>query len=196
MSRNLLQSLLRLPQTFCRIQVSSFHTAAAYNRRKDMRSLHENVPDEDEGTEGERSMVVSSSLPVFPTLETHTKMTFDGMLYKDIPVIYIKCSQNNTIMTTFDVKTRKILSMLTCGMEGFRNCKKGTNVAGQAVGLSVGKRWVQQGMRTFRVVIRGLGPGRSSSIKGLEMAGINIVSISDTTPAPENGDKPRKARRV
>lgn len=82
------------------------------------------------------------------------------------------------------------------GTEGFRHCKKGTNVAGQAVGLSMGKRALAKGMDTFRLTIRGLGPGRASSVKGLEMAGIKIISITDRTPTPENGCKPRKARRV
>jgi len=35
-----------------------------------------------------------------------------------------------------------------------------------------------------------------ASIKGLQMAGLNIVSISDDTHVPRDGPRPRKARRL
>jgi len=34
------------------------------------------------------------------------------------------------------------------------------------------------------------------SIKGVQMAGVNIVSISDRTVIPHAGPRPRKARRT
>lgn len=51
-------------------------------------------------------------------------------------------------------------------------------------------------MHTVRVVVRGLGPGRASSIKGLEMGGLTVVSITDATRVSDNPPRPRKARRV
>lgn len=44
--------------------------------------------------------------------------------------------------------------------------------------------------------MRGLGPGRSSSIKGLQMSGLNVVSITDATRVSDNPHRARKARRV
>ena len=35
-----------------------------------------------------------------------------------------------------------------------------------------------------------------SSLKGLEMGGLSIVSIQDVTPIPHNGCRPKKARRL
>lgn len=55
---------------------------------------------------------------------------------------------------------------------------------------------MQRGMQTVRVVVRGLGPGRTSAIKGLQMGGLNIVSITDATRVSDNPPRPRKARRV
>lgn len=55
---------------------------------------------------------------------------------------------------------------------------------------------LQKGIHTVRVTIKGLGPGRASSVKGLEMGGLNIISVTDDTPISENPPRPRKARRV
>ena len=35
-----------------------------------------------------------------------------------------------------------------------------------------------------------------SSLKGLEAGGLRVVSITDVTPIPHNGCRPRKARRL
>lgn len=48
----------------------------------------------------------------------------------------------------------------------------------------------------MRVVIRGLGAARMTSIKGLEMAGLTVVSITDATPISNQYPRPRKVRRV
>lgn len=48
----------------------------------------------------------------------------------------------------------------------------------------------------MRVKIQGLGPGRMSSVKGLQMGGIKIVSITDATPISFNPPRPKKARRL
>lgn len=35
-----------------------------------------------------------------------------------------------------------------------------------------------------------------AAIKGLTMGGLEIISITDNSPVPHNGCRPRKARRV
>nr|XP_046191801.1 28S ribosomal protein S11, mitochondrial-like [Oncorhynchus gorbuscha] len=52
------------------------------------------------------------------------------------------------------------------------------------------------GVTFVRVLVKGLGPGRLSAIKGLTMGGLEVVSITDNTPVPHNGCRPRKARRI
>jgi len=70
-------------------------------------------------------------------------------------------------------------------MEGFKNCRKGTNVAAQATGIAMSVRMTKAGITTARVCVRGLGPGRMASVKGLELGGIKIVSLTDTTKFSE-----------
>lgn len=62
--------------------------------------------------------------------------------------------------------------------------------------FSIFQKAIERGYKTVRVTVRGLGPGRMSAIKGLEMAGMNIVSITDSTRVSWNPPRPRKQRKL
>lgn len=81
-------------------------------------------------------------------------------------------------------------------MEGFKNAKKKSTIAGQTTGEAAGQRLKRRGILTVRVVVKGIGPGRISSVLGLAKCGINVVTITDNTPLNELGPRPRKIRRV
>lgn len=81
-------------------------------------------------------------------------------------------------------------------MEGFKNTRKGTNIAAQATAITIGTKIMERGTKVVRVTVRGLGPGRMSAIKGLQMSGLEIVSITDTTPVSWNPPRPRKQRKL
>ncbi|XP_012494640.1 PREDICTED: 28S ribosomal protein S11, mitochondrial-like isoform X2 [Propithecus coquereli] len=88
------------------------------------------------------------------------------------------------------------LARASCGTEGFRNAKKGTGIAAQTAGIAAATKATAKGVTYVRVVVKGLGPGRLSAIKGLTMGGLEVISITDNTPIPHNGCRPRKARRL
>ncbi|XP_069321842.1 small ribosomal subunit protein uS11m isoform X2 [Eulemur rufifrons] len=88
------------------------------------------------------------------------------------------------------------LARTSCGTEGFRNAKKGTGIAAQTAGIAAAAKATAKGVTYVRVVVKGLGPGRLSAIKGLTMGGLQVISITDNTPIPHNGCRPRKARRL
>jgi len=71
-----------------------------------------------------------------PTLETHSMLSVDGVPYSKIDAVYIRSTKNNTIMNLVDV-TGTTLYSITAGACGFKNCKKSTAIAGQAVGLAM-----------------------------------------------------------
>ena len=50
-------------------------------------------------------------------------------------------------------------------------------------------------MRKVDVYVRGLGPGRETAIRALQVAGLEITSIIDVTPIPHNGCRPPKRPR-
>ena len=48
----------------------------------------------------------------------------------------------------------------------------------------------------IEIFVKGIGSGRESAVRSLVSHGLNIVLIKDTTPAPHNGPRPKKVRRV
>jgi small subunit ribosomal protein S11 len=130
-----------------------------------------------------------------PTQETMS-MLIDGVPYNELPIVHIKSSLNNTIIHVTDHAGVKFIARSSCGQEGFKNVKKSTNVAAQATGLSLGIKVLRMGIRNVRIVLKGLGAGRLASIKGLQMGGLNVVSITDNTHVPHDAPRPRKAKRL
>lgn len=178
------------------LSISCLHSSAVRLKEGDRRSMLKGLPKPDDGSAGERLDVGPyDKICEFPTPDTPNRL-FDEIPYKDLPIIHIKTTKNNTIFSLCNRDGAFILCR-TCGMEGFKNCRKGTNVAAQSTALSFSQKITRMGHKTVRVCIRGLGPGRMSSVKGLQMGGINIVSITDTTPISEvPKHRPPAARSV
>ncbi|XP_012055682.1 PREDICTED: 30S ribosomal protein S11, chloroplastic [Atta cephalotes] len=131
---------------------------------------------------------------LFPDTDTPNRL-FNGVPYKELHIINIKSTPNNTIMTLTNFNG-KVLLLHTAGIEGFKNAKKGTNLAAQQAAITLGNRILEYGVNTVRIRVQGIGPGRMSSIKGFQMMGLNIVSITDDTRVSWNPPRPRKQRRI
>ncbi|TDG42631.1 hypothetical protein AWZ03_010959 [Drosophila navojoa] len=156
------------------------------------------LPAKDEGTAGEKSVDIDTLFnrraKSFPDATTAT-MLFNGIPFNELPICNIRVSPNNTIISVTDYKGVPRL-IRSCGIEGFKNTRKGTNIAAQATAVTIGAKAVELGWKTIRVKVRGLGPGRMSAIKGLQMGGLNIVSVTDNTPVSWNPPRPRKQRSL
>lgn len=72
---------------------------------------------------------------LFPTSESDNQI-FNGTVYKELPVCNIRVSHNNTIFTLTDA-AGKVKAIRSCGMEGFKNTKKGTNIAAQTTAIAI-----------------------------------------------------------
>lgn len=118
-----------------------------------------------------------------------------GMKFEEVPIAHIKATNNNTQIQVVSV-TNVPLARASCGTEGFRNAKKGTGIAAQTAGIAAAAKATGKGVTHIRVVVKGLGPGRWSAIKGLTMGGLEVISITDNTPVPHNGCRPKKVRRL
>lgn len=73
---------------------------------------------------------------LFPDENTPNRL-FNGVPFKELPIFNIKTSPNNTILSLTDHKGFPKL-LRSCGVEGFKNTRKGTNIAAQATAISVG----------------------------------------------------------
>ena len=110
-------------------------------------------------------------------------------------VVHISSTFNNTIVTITDTKGNTI-AWSSAGSMGFKGARKGTPFAAQTATEAASAAAMGQGLRKVEVLIRGQGSGRETSVRALEVLGLDIVSIKDITPIPHNGCRPPKRRRV
>jgi small subunit ribosomal protein S11 len=102
---------------------------------------------------------------------------------------------NNTILTLCDTKGNTLIAA-SSGALGFKGSRKSTPFAAAKVGEIIGDKATQMGMKEVNVIIRGIGAGRESALRGFSGKGISLTHISDLTPVPHNGPRAPKPRRV
>lgn len=177
---------------------ATIHTSLPRSKVEGRREMLASMPAKDEGTEGERLFVVDAMIKrqddVYPDEDTPSRL-FGGIPFSEIPICNIRASPNNTILTVTDSKG-EVKMLRSCGIEGFKNTRKGTNIAAQATAISLSTMAVSKGYKAVRVRVQGLGPGRMSAIKGLQMGGLNIISITDNTKVSWNPPRPRKQKKL
>ena len=109
-------------------------------------------------------------------------------------VAHIHSTFNNTIVTVADVSGNAI-SWSSAGALGYKGAKKATPFAAQLAAEAAGKAAFDQGLRQVDVEVKGPGAGRESAVRALANAGLQVLSIEDTTPLPHNGCRPPKRPR-
>ncbi len=117
---------------------------------------------------------------------------------KNVPVgqVHIHASFNNTIVTITDPQGNTVC-WASSGSAGFKGSRKSTPFAGQlAAQNAASTARGDYNMREVEVFVKGPGPGRESSIRSVQSAGLIVKSITDITPLPHNGCRSPKKRRV
>ncbi len=110
-------------------------------------------------------------------------------------ILHVQSTYNNTKVMLTDTKGNALM-WGSSGGAGFRGAKKGTPFAAAKVGENLAVKAANIGLKEIAVVVKGVGSGRESAIRGFISKGIIITSIKDETPIPFNGPKPKKPRRV
>lgn len=113
----------------------------------------------------------------------------------DSGILYVESTYNNTKLTLTDSKSNT-LAWSSSGSLGFKGAKKGTPFAAAKVGETLALKAQTLGIKDVKVVVKGVGSGRESAIRGFISKGINLTTIHDKTPVPHNGPKPPKPRRT
>jgi small subunit ribosomal protein S11 len=118
-------------------------------------------------------------------------------LWKNVTVAraYVQSSFNNTIVSITD-EQGQVIVWSTAGSCGFKGTKKGTPFAAQITADTAAKKAIEVGVKQVHVLVKGPGSGRETAIRGLQGAGLSILSIRDVTPIPHDGCRPPKPRRV
>ena len=79
-------------------------------------------------------------------------------------------------------------------MIGFKGAKRSTAFAATKAAMDVAERIIKKhGLKEVKVFVKGPGSGRNAAVKGLDSVGLRITMLTDRTPIPHNGCRPRKA---
>jgi small subunit ribosomal protein S11 len=116
---------------------------------------------------------------------------------KNIPrgKAFIRATFNNTIVTLTD-PNGNVIAWSSAGANGFKGSRKSTPFAAQMTAEAAARRAQEHGLRQVDVFVKGPGSGREMAIRSLQASGVQVISITDTTPIPHNGCRPPKRRRV
>lgn len=124
-----------------------------------------------------------------------TKTKNAGKKRVEIGILYVESTFNNTKVSVTDPKGNLLL-WSSSGSLGFRGAKKGTPFAAAKVGETLAQKAFDLGLKEISVIVKGVGSGRESAIRGFITKGFTINTIKDVTPVPHNGPKAKKPRRV
>lgn len=109
--------------------------------------------------------------------------------------VCIHAGENNTIVTITDLEGN-VLSWASSGSSGFEGTRKSTPYSAKVAAENAVAKAASFGIESVTVEVKGLGPGREQSIRGLQGAGLNLDAIIDVTPVPHGGCRPPRRRRV
>ncbi len=113
----------------------------------------------------------------------------------DYGILQVKSTFNNTLLCLTDGQGNT-LAWSSSGSIGFKGAKRGTPFAAAKVGELLGEKAQAMGVKEVGVIIRGVGAGRESAVRGFVSKGIGLTFVRDETPLPHNGPRPPRPRRV
>jgi small subunit ribosomal protein S11 len=108
---------------------------------------------------------------------------------------HILAGPNNTMVTITD-QSHETIAWSSAGSSGFKGSRKSTPYAAQTAAKTAAEKAREFGLEKVNVYVKGVGSGREQAVRGLAAAGITIESITDATPVPHGGCRPRRPRRV
>jgi len=110
-------------------------------------------------------------------------------------ILHLNVSPNNTIYNVSDAKGNTKIKF-SCGQAGFTGSAKSSAVANQQTAEQLAKKMLAKNIREVTVFLKGIGPGRRASVRGLIKSGIQIRAFIEKTPVPHNGSRKPKKRRL
>lgn len=112
--------------------VRLFSTTQVVRKAEDRKERLASLPQKDQGTFGETSADIDALLK---TANLSSDQLRDSVFHS-LPIVNIRTSPNNTIINVTDSNGVPRL-IRSCGIEGFKNARKGTNIAAQATAVNI-----------------------------------------------------------
>lgn len=110
-------------------------------------------------------------------------------------MVYIQATFNNVLITVTDLNGNTI-AWSSSGLMKFKGSRRSTPYAAQMAARNAAEKAKDRGMEEIEIIVRGVGIGRESAIRAFVNVGYALHSITDMTPVPHNGCRPRKKRRM
>ena len=115
---------------------------------------------------------------------------------KNIAIITINSTQNNTIMLAKDISGKYITaSSAGLALKKKRGKRSITNAA-QLSSEIISTKLLELGYNNVYIKVKGFGRGRESALFGFSTSGLTVAEIMDMTPIPHNGCRAKKSRRL
>lgn len=108
--------------------------------------------------------------------------------------IHILASFNNLIVSVTN-NQGDLITWSSSGKAGFKGSKKSTPYAAKCASEEACKAAFDLGVKRVHVFVNGPGQGRESAMRTIDICGINVESITDSTKIPFNGCRVPKRRR-
>lgn len=106
-------------------------------------------------------------------------------------IAHIHSTHQNTIVTFTDLNGN-VFAWSSSGAIGYKGTKKKTPYAAGLAAAAAAEEAKKSGLKEVDVKLKGIGPGKESARKQIEVSGITIKSVEDVTPIPHNGTRPPK----
>ena len=122
--------------------------------------------------------------------------------FTGVGIVHIRATYNNTIVHITDMAGSTIATVSGGEVTKHDRLKANPTVA-MFVAKKAAERAKDQGIRALYVRISGKGgvlapspgPGANAAIKSLSREGLKILNITDVTPTPRGGPKPKGGKR-
>jgi small subunit ribosomal protein S11 len=130
-----------------------------------------------------------------PAAEGRRKPKAKGSKNVFTGIAHISATFNNTIVSITDMNGN-VIGWSSPASAASAARRKSTAYVAQVVAQDASRQAMGHGLKEVSVRVKGPGTGRESAIRALQAIGLEVTSITDVTPTPHNGCRPRKQRRV
>ncbi|ASI53929.1 30S ribosomal protein S11 [Metamycoplasma hyosynoviae] len=106
-------------------------------------------------------------------------------------IAHIHSTYQNTIVSFSDVKGN-VFAWSSSGAIGYKGTKKKTPYAAGLAAAAALEKAKEFGLKEVSILVKGVGPGKSTARKQIEASGLLIKEIKHVTPMAHNGTRPPK----
>ena len=115
---------------------------------------------------------------------------------KNKVIVTINSTANNTILLARDINnnilTQSSLGLVLKKKRGKKSVASGAQLSSEYVITKL----IEQGYSEVSLRVKGFGRGRESALFGFSSSTLRVEEILDVTPAPHNGCRLKKSRRI